>query len=90
MTFDLDYVRGDAKAEPLPMWIKPERKLTLQDVVAFIARHFEDSELICTSASAPGRIIALPLAAADMESRQHPYMPRAFHLHPANRFSFVS
>lgn len=44
MKFDLDYVRGDAKAEPLPLWIKPERKLTLQDVVAFMRDHFEDSE----------------------------------------------
>ena len=41
--FSIEYVKGDPTAGPLPLWIKPERKLNVQDVKAFMRDHFENS-----------------------------------------------
>ena len=43
-----DWVKGDEKAEPLPLWIKPDRKLTVADVVGFMRDHFEGTEFDMT------------------------------------------
>lgn len=40
-----DYIKGDPTAEPLPLWIKPDDKLNVQDVMAFMRDYFQDSEL---------------------------------------------
>ncbi len=40
----LDYVRGNPKAEPLPLWIKPDKKLTVQDLMSLMRDHFEGTE----------------------------------------------
>lgn len=42
--FCLDYVRGDVKAEPLPLWIKPDKKLSVRDVMELMRDHFEGTE----------------------------------------------
>ncbi|MDZ7392613.1 MAG: C69 family dipeptidase [candidate division KSB1 bacterium] len=42
--FSMDYVRGDVKAEPLPIWIKPDKKLTVRDVMELMRDHFEGTE----------------------------------------------
>ena len=39
-----DWVKGVAGAEPLPLWIKPDRKLTVHEVMELMRDHFEDSE----------------------------------------------
>lgn len=44
MQFDLDYVRGVHGATPLPLWIKPEHKLSPRDLQNLSRDHFEDSE----------------------------------------------
>jgi dipeptidase len=38
----------DPKAPPLPLWIKPERKLTVSDVMGFMRDHFEGTPLDMT------------------------------------------
>lgn len=43
--FDFEYIKGNAKAEPLPLWIKPERKLGVADVFALMRDHFGGTEL---------------------------------------------
>ena len=35
------YALGDATAERLPLWVKPNRKLTVQDCMALMRDHFE-------------------------------------------------
>jgi dipeptidase len=42
--FDLNYVRGDVNGKPLPLWIKPDRKLSVHDVMEFMRDHFEGTE----------------------------------------------
>lgn len=44
----LDWVRGVADAQPVPLWIKPERKLTVADVMGFMRDHFEGTEFDMT------------------------------------------
>jgi len=39
-----DYVKGIEGANPLPLWIKPDKKLTVQDIMAFMRDHFENTE----------------------------------------------
>jgi dipeptidase len=39
------WIMGDEKAEPLPLWIKPDEKLEVRDVMAFMRDHFEDTPL---------------------------------------------
>ena len=40
----IDYVRGNPNAEPLPLWVKPDKKLSLADVMALMRDHFEGTE----------------------------------------------
>jgi len=39
-----DYHRGVAGAEPYPLWIKPERKLSVADVFALMRDHYEGTD----------------------------------------------
>jgi dipeptidase len=41
MNFSPDYHRGVEGAEPYPLWIKPDKKLSIADVVAFMRDHYE-------------------------------------------------
>jgi len=43
-----DYHRGVAGAEPLPLWIKPEQKLTVADVFELMRDHYEGTDLDMT------------------------------------------
>jgi len=43
-----DYVRPVPGAEPLPLWIKPDRKLGVRDVIELMRDHFENSEFDMT------------------------------------------
>ncbi len=44
----LPYVKGDTKATPLPLWIKPDKKLSVSDVMDLMRDHFEGTELDMT------------------------------------------
>jgi dipeptidase len=43
-----DWALGNEKAEPIPLWIKPDRKLTVSDVMGFMRDHFEGTPLDMT------------------------------------------
>jgi dipeptidase len=45
----LDYCRGTQGAKPYPLWLKPDRKLTVQDVMALMRDHYEGTPLDMTS-----------------------------------------
>ncbi|GAB4380594.1 MAG: C69 family dipeptidase [Calditrichia bacterium] len=40
----MDYVKGVKGAEPLPLWIKPDKKLSVRDVMELMRDHFEGTE----------------------------------------------
>ena len=40
-----DYVMGKEGAKPLPLWIKPDKKLSIRDVMELMRDHFEDSPM---------------------------------------------
>ena len=42
------YAMGDATAERLPLWVKPNRKLDVQDVMALMRDHFEGTPMDMT------------------------------------------
>ena len=39
--FPVDWMQGVEGAEPPPLWIKPDRKLGVRDVMGFMRDHFE-------------------------------------------------
>jgi dipeptidase len=50
----LDYAMGVDGAEPMPLWIKPERKLSSRDVMELMRDHFEDSPMDLTKGVGAG------------------------------------
>jgi dipeptidase len=44
-----DYHRGVEGAEPYPLWIKPDRKLTVGDVMSLMRDHYEGTEYDMTA-----------------------------------------
>ena len=44
----IDYVKGVPGATPLPLWIRPDRKLSVADVMALMRDHFEGTEFDMT------------------------------------------
>jgi dipeptidase len=44
-----DWAKGVENAEPVPLWIKPDRKLDVSDVMGFMRDHFEGTELDMTA-----------------------------------------
>lgn len=44
LNLSIDYVKGEKGAEPLPLWIKPDKKLSVQNVMELMRDHFEGSE----------------------------------------------
>lgn len=44
--FSMEYVTGKSQnAEPLPLWIRPDRKISVRDVMELMRDHFEDSPM---------------------------------------------
>ena len=43
-----EYIKGNPEAEPLPLWIKPDKKLSVRDVIEFMRDHFEGTDLDMT------------------------------------------
>lgn len=48
MKFNEAYIKGDVTAEPLPLWIKPDKKLSVHDVMELMRDHFEGTDLDMT------------------------------------------
>jgi dipeptidase len=44
LNLSMDYVNGVEDAEPMPLWIKPDRKLSVHDLMQLMRDHFEDSD----------------------------------------------
>jgi dipeptidase len=43
-----DWAMGDETADPIPLWIKPDKKLSVSDVIGFMRDHFEGTPLDMT------------------------------------------
>lgn len=54
MEFDLAYVMGDPTGEKLPLWVKPEKKLSVRDVMEAMRDHFEGTPLDMTKGVGAG------------------------------------
>jgi dipeptidase len=48
LNLSMDYVKGVAGAEPMPLFIKPDRKLSVHDVMELMRDHFEGTEFDMT------------------------------------------
>lgn len=48
LKLSMDYVKGVEGAGPLPLWIKPDKKLTAQDVMSMMRDHFEGTDFDMT------------------------------------------
>ncbi len=44
LEMSMDYVKGVASAEPMPLWIKPDNKLSVLDVAELMRDHFQGTE----------------------------------------------
>jgi len=44
----MGYVKGKPGAKPMPLWIKPDRKLSVHDVMEFMRDHFEGTDFDMT------------------------------------------
>jgi dipeptidase len=42
---DPEYVKGNPKADPLPLWVRPDTKLSIRDTMSLMRDHFEGTEL---------------------------------------------
>ncbi len=40
----MDYVKGEKDAEPMPLWVKPDEKLSVHDVMELMRDHFEGTD----------------------------------------------
>jgi dipeptidase len=54
LNLSMDYVKGVIGAEPMPLWIKPDKKLSVRDVMEFMRDHFEDSDFDLTKGIGAG------------------------------------
>ncbi len=44
LKMSMDYVKGVDGAEPMPLWIKPDKKLSVRDVIALMRDHFQGTD----------------------------------------------
>jgi dipeptidase len=51
---DVNYVKGVPGSDPLPLWVKPDRKLALRDTIALMRDHFEGTDLDMTTGVGAG------------------------------------
>ncbi|WP_085536043.1 dipeptidase [Massilibacteroides vaginae] len=49
-----DFIKGDASKEPMPLYIKPDRKLSVQDVQNGMRDHYEGTDLDMTNDDGAG------------------------------------
>lgn len=48
LRLSMDYVKGVPGAEPMPLWIKPDKKLSVQDLMELMRDHFEGTDFDMT------------------------------------------
>ncbi len=48
LEMSMDFVKGIEGSEPMPLWIKPDRKLSVHDIMEFMRDHFEGTEFDMT------------------------------------------
>lgn len=48
LKLSIDYVKPIPGAEPLPLWIKPDKKLSVRDIIELMRDHFEGTEFDLT------------------------------------------
>jgi dipeptidase len=41
----MDYIKGNPDAEPLPLWIKPDKKLSVRDLMEYLRDHYQGTDL---------------------------------------------
>lgn len=48
LNLSMDFVKGKTGSEPIPLWIKPDRKLSVHDVMELMRDHFEGTDFDMT------------------------------------------
>lgn len=48
LNLPIDFVRGDAQATPLPLWVRPDHPLEVRDLMGLMRDHFEGTEFDMT------------------------------------------
>ncbi len=48
LNLPVNWAMGEEDAEPVPLWVEPDRKLTVADIIGFMRDHFEDTPLDMT------------------------------------------
>lgn len=48
LNLSADFVKGVDGAEPLPLWVKPDKKLSVKDAMALMRDHYEGTDLDMT------------------------------------------
>lgn len=89
--FSSDYINGIKGAKPLPLWIKPDKKLSVQDVMELMRDHFEGTELDMTKDVGAGPY-KLPYRwrPLDWEAKGQKYINERATSTQQTGFSFVS
>ncbi|EAU65899.1 putative secreted peptidase [Stigmatella aurantiaca DW4/3-1] len=78
----VEYVNGSDPSKRLPLWVKLERKVSVQDVMALMRDHFRGHRAGHDEGRGGGPLCrALPLAADDLGRGRQEVRPRARHLH---------
>jgi dipeptidase len=54
LNISADYVKGVEGAEPLPLWIKPDKKISVKDAMALMRDHYEGTDLDMTNDAGAG------------------------------------
>ncbi len=54
LNLSMDYINGVEGAQPLPLWIKPDKKLSVQDVMQLMRDHFEGTDFDLTKGVGAG------------------------------------
>ncbi|OAV74963.1 Dipeptidase A [Bacteroidales bacterium Barb7] len=49
-----DFIKGDTSKEPMPLYIKPDRKLSVEDVQTAMRNHYEGTDLDMTNDAGAG------------------------------------
>jgi dipeptidase len=49
LNLSMDYVKAVEGADPLPLWIKPDKKISVKDVMALMRDHFEGTDFDMTN-----------------------------------------
>ena len=57
LNLSADYIKGVPDAKPMPLWIKPDKKLSVRDVMELMRDHFEGTDLDMTKDVGAGAFV---------------------------------